>query len=281
MNVNTFNLFFSLSNQSIIWPSICVIVLGILSLKIKIVTWKGMIGGLFIGLTAAITSGWSVLLPMIFFHLTAGIATKVGYSRKKKIGEAQPSEGARGARQVLANGIVPAIASLIAMVASNPHFLFIAWGATAMKCADTLGSEIGMLSSNTRLIIKPWKRINPGEPGGITFLGTAASMIGALASAIISFIVAPFQSFVFSFVIAIFLGGFIGTFFDSLLGYFAEEKFVCSSCNLITHHKKHCGIPGKHSSGIPGFTNNMVNLISSLIAGIFTLPLYYLLEVLI
>ena len=252
---------------------ITVLLLGLLSILLKLVNIFGLIAGLIVGLSAALSTGWLVLAPMILFHLVAGFATKIGYSKKSLIGEAQPSKGARGGTQVLANGAIPAIFSVLFSVSGNFIYLIVAWGALSMKTADTMGSEIGMLSNNTRLIIKPWKKIKPGTPGGITPLGTVASLGGAFISSIILPFLYPVKS-PFLLVISIFLSGFIGTFVDSLLGYFAEEKYRCPVCGVISHHKIHCDTPGIHVGGIKWFSNNIVNLVSSFIAGILAVFVY-------
>ena len=96
---------------------------------------------------------WTWLALLIFFLLSASLATRWRYDEKKALGFAEANEGSRGWRNALANGGAPAIAVLIHEISGAPG-----WGAMALSSSvavalsDTLASEIGVMDSRTSII---------------------------------------------------------------------------------------------------------------------------------
>lgn len=161
------------------------------------------------------------LLLLVLFVVLGTLATKFALTWKSREGLSEGAEGSRSGRNVLANGGVPlAIVVLLGIGAAPGDVLVAAYaGAISTATADTLSSEIGVLSGTTRLITKPWKRVRPGVDGGISLLGMTWALVG---SGLIGFSCAAM--FGPSYSVPVFAGGFLGCQVDSLVGAEVERR---------------------------------------------------------
>jgi uncharacterized protein (TIGR00297 family) len=196
---------------------------------------------------------------MLYFLMLSAIVTKYGWHYKLSIRQSQKP---RGVKNVLANGLGPLIFVLIVFFVAGGKFGSIAFiagflGSVAAVTSDKFSSEIGILNG-APVSIMSFKKIRKGESGGITMLGLIAGMLGAFLIAVVAgsaylYLIPPTYSCPvngcgtipaiasFALVSAIFLGGFIGTLVDSVLGYFEEKgtgnkytsNFICSMAGGI------------------------------------------------
>ena len=93
--------------------------------------------------------------------------------------------------QVLANGGVPALFSLLYLVTDNPLALLAFAVSLASANADTWASEIGVLSSRDPVLLFSRKKVPKGTSGAVSALGTFAGLSGSFTIALASFIVWP------------------------------------------------------------------------------------------
>ena len=112
---------------------------------------------------------------------------------------------------VIANGSVPAILALFS-VEHNLALPFVA--AISVAMADTLASELGVLSDKA-YIITNMKPVKPGTNGAISWLGEGMALIGALIISVAGyFLVGLTVTEVFLSILLALLGCHI----DSVLG---------------------------------------------------------------
>jgi uncharacterized protein (TIGR00297 family) len=163
----------------------------------------------------------------------------------------------RSARQVVANG---GIAALAALLGRWPE----AAGALAAATADTWATEIGTFSPSPPRLITTGAPVAPGRSGGITPLGTAGGMAGALALAAISALVAPVLGWRGAAAAAV--GGTVGMLVDSLLGATVQARFACPVCGMATERAAGEGCHGSVElvRGVGWLDNDAVNLAGSL-----------------
>lgn len=231
--------------NEIIVPDISTIVMiVVVSLIISLVAFNRKIldqGGSVLAFLICFLSGtlghltW--LLILLIFVGSSFLATRFAIVYKKALGVEESDEGTRGAWNVLSNGIVPA---LIAVVYSlgllEPEQALVAFTtAVAAASADTMASEIGVLSPSPVLITNPSKRVEPGTDGGISLEGTLASLLSAVCISMLSFasfilLIEESHPFYLSFdvnylYISAFFG-FSGSIFDSLLGATLEKREI-------------------------------------------------------
>ena len=164
-----------------------------------------------IGIFIIMTSGINWLAILLLFLLLGTIFTNFKKDYKKRIGLVHEK---RTVKNVISNGIV---AIIFAILGNYAGFI----GAISTATADTLASEIGVLSQpkliTTREIVKP------GTDGGVSLLGTVSGLIGALIIGVSAFILNVSPDITHSICIAI-IAGLIGCFADSLLGATLERN---------------------------------------------------------
>jgi uncharacterized protein (TIGR00297 family) len=93
----------------------------------------------------------------------------------------------------------------------------VAAGALAAATADTWATEIGSWSPHPPRLITTWKPVPAGTDGGVTLLGTAGGMGGAL-------FLGGCTALLFSPALAVVWAGLVGLLVDSLLGATVQGK---------------------------------------------------------
>lgn len=159
------------------------------------------------------TDIWWFFLLFLFF-LLGFLVTRFCFSEKKKRGVLENGGGMRKAKNVAANGFVPAILALFSMSLS-PHRLMMPFiVAIAIASSDTFASEIGVLSRRAYLITT-LRRVDAGTNGGISWLGQFFALVGSVIISVVAFFV---LSISFYWMCLCIFFGFIGCQIDSLLG---------------------------------------------------------------
>lgn len=184
-------------------------------------------------------------------------------SRKRRRGEP------RKLRQVLANS-VPALFCALGYAASGDGWLLVvAAGALAASTADTWASEVGVHSKNSPVNILTREPLQRGLSGGVSPLGLAATVVGAVTSAFLAMLL--FHAFgyaiptgpdAFFFNIAC---GVVGSLVDSVLGVVMQAKYRCpndAEGGLV--ETPPCGAQAALVSGYAWVTNDAVNLMSGI-----------------
>ncbi|HIH34850.1 MAG TPA: TIGR00297 family protein [Methanosphaera sp.] len=164
-----------------------------------------------IGMFIVITRGFNWLAILLLFLFLGSAFTKFKSDYKRRIGLKHEQ---RTIKNVVSNGIVPVVMALFGNYAG-----FI--GAIATATADTMASEIGVLSKP--ILITSREHVKPGTDGGISLLGTAAGLIGAFIIGLTAYLINVSPEFTTSILIALF-AGMIGCFADSLLGATLERS---------------------------------------------------------
>ena len=261
---------------------------GVFSIKMGIVSTSGLIAGFIVGFGVWVFGNglWFVLI--LIFHLTAAAFTKYKYERKKQSGLAQEKGGARGWPNVFANGGVPMIALIIGgsifFVIPNSDLLMIFFfaflGGIVTMTADTLGTEIGLLSKSEPRLITTGKKVEPGTSGGVTILGELGGVLGASIVSGMGWLfyaiqrlmgvpVVPLPLFGFEILLIGIISGLAGCAVDSLIGATVQGIFECQgACGKITEKRNHCGVPAKHLRGWKILENNMVNFTAAASGGV-------------
>jgi len=139
--------------------------------------------------------------------------------------------------------------------------------------ADTWATELGVLSSRPPRLITTGRRVEVGASGGITWLGTGASLGGALFIGLMGELgsLTLHQGWTVAGVLllAATVGGLAGSLFDSLLGATVQAMYWCDSCRKETERKVHrCGTQTRLLRGWRWLGNDMVNFIASVVGGL-------------
>jgi uncharacterized protein (TIGR00297 family) len=150
-------------------------------------------------------------------------------------------------------------------------------GAMAAVNADTWATELGVLSTRTPRLITSGRRIERGISGGITVMGTMASLAGALLIALLTGLFNPLSELIKTLLV-IGAAGLAGSLFDSLLGATLQAVYFCPRCAVETEHYPihHCGHHTTLSRGQKWMNNDGVNLVCSMFGAVVAIGLWWI-----
>ena len=218
--------------QRILLICIFALVLGIGAYFAKAADSDAVLSETIVCLLVILFAGLSWFILLLAFYLLGGAFTRYGYSQKHKLGIAQSHGGRRGYKNVYSNSLVPLVLAICFGVYGNDVFIFAFIASVATANGDTLASEIGETSRSKPRMITTLKETQPGVDGGVTPLGEAASLAGAIIIGLLA--TGMGMAGVFGIVVAA-IGGFLGTNFDSLLGATLQSRGILSNngVNLV------------------------------------------------
>ena len=208
-------------------------------------TRDGLAASLAVGGAVTWGLGWPGLALLAGFFLSGSMLTRW----------AGGTGGRRNARQVLANGGVAAAAAL---TGSWPA----AAGAIAAAAADTWATEIGSFSPAPPRLVTTWERVTRGASGGITALGSAGGVAGAIAIAALALVLDPPGTVM----VPVTLAGITGALADSLLGATLQGLYECPGCGARFERRDTvCHAPLRLIRGRRWLNNDGVNLTATLV----------------
>jgi uncharacterized protein (TIGR00297 family) len=220
---------------------------------------------------------------LLMFYQIGSSATK--YKKEwKESHDATAAEGSvRGPSQVLGCSALAVILSLVHVLKVGEeqridfHDNYLAASLTcailahhATCLADTMASELGMLTKTTPVLItQPWRTVPGGTNGGVTVFGTCMSAVGGalmgLGTACMDwcsggFAVAPPAVPTLQLVVFGTVCGFVGSVIDSVLGATVQATYQNPEDRVIHHERTQANF--KHIAGMDLLTNVQVNLVS-------------------
>jgi uncharacterized protein (TIGR00297 family) len=229
--------------------------------RARALSLDGAIAAFVVGTIVVDAGGWTSAAVLLAFFVPSSLLTRMGRERKLSLrGTQEPAP--RNAWQVLANGGVATFCAIAALSASVPFSAAFA-GAFAAASADTWGTEIGTLARRRPVSILTFRPMEPGLSGGVSLLGTIATIAGALCVAIVASLlrVAPLWP--------IAIAGIAGALLDSLLGASLQARHWCSTCSCECETPQHyCGTPTTLRRGVRWIQNDAVNLMATLCGAI-------------
>ena len=185
--------------------------------------------------------------------------------------------GRRDAAQIFCNVFTGAVLLLLRTVTEERCFLWAFPGAMAASLADSLASELGVLSRRRPRDILTLRPAEKGLSGAVSPLGLGASLLGAAAIAALCAI-----GWGWGYGTRMFFGvtaaGFIAALLDSVLGSAAQAKYRCGVCGALTEKKQHCGADTVLERGARFVTNDVVNFCNNLAGAGIASILYLCME---
>lgn len=260
--------------------------------KRKSLTTNGAVAAWIVGFLS-ITLGMRGFL-LLLFYIVGTKATKYKSKIKKQLDSSAEDSSCRGPSQVLACSIVGIVLQLIhyvycgderpitfstgddSQLASSLACAMIAHHATNL--ADTLSSELGILSTSDPILITNGRKVPRGTNGGISKTGLICSILGGFIIGVGVFLIDTMNGLDAQSVPIILFGivcGALGSIIDSILGatlqitYFDEDKKVVSDTSKNN---------AVRIAGMDVLSNTQVNLVSVLITsalGFIGGPLFF------
>jgi uncharacterized protein (TIGR00297 family) len=232
--------------------------------RMRALSASGAVAAFAVGaLTYASGTGPFTLVLLAFFLPSVGLS-RLGKRRKRELVDIGKG-GARDAFQVLANGGIATACAVLFAFSHDPRWAWAFAGAYAAATADTWATEIGTLARHAPRSIFTLRPIPTGLSGGITLPGTLAEVAGALwiGAVALACVTIPLAEPRFP-VLGVALAGVVGSTADSLLGATVQELRRCDACGRNCETDPHvCGAPTRLVRGLPGASNDVVNLLAT------------------
>ena len=228
----------------------------------SLIKWKGTRSLTDAGLLHAFFLGvglWSTLGPAgwlygVIYFVLGTLVTKVKMEEKKELGIAEKRDGARGAENVWGSAAISMLCALglrfLSLSPLGASALIVAFvAALATKLSDTFGSEIGKAYGRTCYLITSFELVPRGTEGAVSVEGTLAGMGASLLMAAASHTLGLTQGPLASS--AVIVAAFIATTAESYIGAIFQDR-------------------------VPWLTNELVNLLNTLIGAVVGFTTVYL-----
>ncbi len=197
------------------WAVAALAALAAISVRAKALDIPGAAGGFLLGTFVVLAGGAHWVALMVAFTGLGFLATFIGRTEKKARRVMEDRDGQRGLRNVLANGLAPALAALAALFLPGSAAALAFATAVAAVTADTLASEIGCLAKRVRRILPPFDEGTAGANGFVSRQGQIAAFVG---SATIAALAGALGVISWTTVWVPAIGGWLGCQLDSVLG---------------------------------------------------------------
>jgi len=259
--------------MQLIYGFLLAIVIATLAYRAHSLSKSGALAAMFLGTIVFGIGGWQWAILLLTFFITSSTLSRMFKKRKQGLNEKYSKGDERDAGQVFGNG---ALAAFVVVHALYPESI-VGWvgfaASLAAVNADTWATELGVLNPTApRLITDLRRRVEKGTSGGISLVGTLASLAG---SALIGFLASLFTTNWSLFALITF-AGLAGSLFDSLLGATVQAMYYCPTDNKETEkHPLHtCGTQTVHLRGWKWLTNDWVNFACAAFGAIIGLLLH-------
>jgi uncharacterized protein (TIGR00297 family) len=148
------------------------------------VSKSGCAGGMLVGAIIYIGGGAGAWVLLFVTFLVASVTSRLGLTRKERLGIAEERGGRRGAGNAIANCGVAALGAIaVATTPYAPAALTVLVAALVAGGSDTVASEIGKAWGRSTFLITTLRRVKAGTPGAMSLEGTVAGLLAAVALA--------------------------------------------------------------------------------------------------
>lgn len=235
---------------------------GWLGYQARALTASGAAAAALLGVVIFSFGGLGAAVIVIFFFISSSVLTRFKAKQKETLVLNFEKGGRRDHWQVLANGGIAALFVMLHAWSGSPIALVGFVGAIAVATADTWGTEIGVLSQRKPRSIFTGQVVPRGTSGGITNLGTGATILGALAIGAAGLcLIGDWRVMPLGLI-----AGVSGATIDSLLGARWQAMYSCPVCVIETesHPDHHCGTHTTYQRGWRWLNNDAVNLAAAI-----------------
>jgi uncharacterized protein (TIGR00297 family) len=221
----------------------------------KLLTPAGLLHAWILGTIVWATLSWQGYAVVVFYFLVGSAVTKIGMAEKEAAGIAEKRSGARGPENVWGSALVATLCALGTLVVPSEFHPLLALGYVASfstKLSDTSASEIGKAYGQHTFLITTLKPVPRGTEGAVSLEGTVAGVAGSAAIAIIAYLVGLISLVGIGICM---VAAFIATNLESVIGATLQHRLTW-------------------------LTNELVNVINTLIGAIAAVGLGWLLKLL-
>lgn len=169
--------------------------------------------------------------------------------------------GVRNERQLIANALMIVVSIATYGITKNEIFIITFFATIAETIGDSVASEIGVLSRSDPFDICTFKKVPRGVSGGISILGTIASVCVCLYTGLLYCCMYEMKFYHFCVIV---ISSLLGIMLDSVLGSKMQAQYRCAICGKVTEKERHCGQATTLEKGFRTLDNTRVNLICNI-----------------
>lgn len=219
-------LLFSDLNYQVSVPLISVAVViafgfGYFAYRLNTADLSGLFSAALLGVLLIVFADVRWFFVMLAFFIAGSACTRYRYAEKEHLGVEQNKGGARGYRNVFANGGVSAASAILFGVTQHPAFAAMFVGSVATAAADTVASEIGV-TGGSPYMITTFKKVPAGTNGGVTMVGEISAFACAVGISVIAYFLGVID--LPATIVICSIAGLVGTNLDSLVGAVIENR---------------------------------------------------------
>src|SRR5215213_9462155 len=207
--------------------------------------------------------GWQWAILLLLFFITSSGLSRAFKKRKVGLNEKFSKGNERDAGQVFGNGGLATFFAALHAFYPESILPWVGFAASlAAVNADTWATELGVLNpAPPRMITNLTKRVEKGTSGGISLVGTLASLAGAAVIALPAILLLPTGTLPINYFFLLTLAGLAGSLFDSFLGATVQAMYYCPADQKETEkHPLHtCDTETVHIRGWKWLDNDWVN----------------------
>ena len=240
------------------------IAIAVLTRKKKALTWGAVLtaGGMLLFISCL--SSWVESLFLVGMYMSVFVVDAIfGKKMESATKDIHEKGGIRNYKQILANGSAGCVCILLYKICGESVFLIAYYASIFEVMADSIASDVGVLSKRPPRDICTWKVVARGISGGVSVLGLMASGVACMVAGLVTGLALKLEMME---ILLIIVAPYMGMIVDSVIGSLMQVKYVCPVCGISTEKKEHCGTKTVISGGCKKLSNSMVNFICTVLA---------------
>ncbi len=266
-------------NMQLLFGILLAIIIAYLAYRARSLDRSGAYAAFVVGTVIFGLGGWGWAVLLLTFFVTSSALSRMFKDRKREANEKYAKGGQRDAGQVFGNGGIPALFVALHVFFPEATWPWLGFAASlAAVNADTWATELGVLNpTSPRLISDLRKVVEKGTSGGVSLVGTLASLAGAGVIGLLATLLSP-TGIDWPIFLWVTLAGLIGALFDSLLGATVQAIYYCPACQKETERNPthSCGTGTTQFRGWAWLSNDWVNFACGAFGVIFVLSYVFL-----
>jgi uncharacterized membrane protein len=224
-----------------------------------------------IGALFYVYGGWGGIAFVVGCYAVMISVSLIGKLLKNDLSSVVKKTKGKDLIEILANGAGSLLALILYACTAAPAFYVMALISLSAGFVDSLASDVGTLSRQKPYDIFHRRTVTKGMSGGVTWLGTLASLLGAVVFAAATVLLCKFPLYATAPIAAITFGGCIT---DTALGALLQAKYRCSVCGADTEREEHCESPTVQVGGVSFLNNDTVNLLSGAVVFLLSFTVF-------
>jgi uncharacterized protein (TIGR00297 family) len=238
------------------------IIIALLAYRARSLNRSGAVAALVVGTVIFGLGGWQWAILLLTFFITSSGLSRALKDRNREANEKYAKGGQRDAGQVFGNGGIPTLFAALHVFFPEAPWPWLGFAASlAAVNADTWATELGVFNPTApRVITDLSKVVEKGTSGGVSWVGTLASLAGAGIIGLEAALLGP-HGIHWLFFVLVTIAGLLGALFDSLVGATVQAIYYCPSCQQETERNPthSCGTETIQIRGWKWLDNDWVN----------------------